>query len=49
MNDFGIEGEQLKWEATPPSHKVDFLDLHPLQLKPDGKISSASFQMPMNL
>ena len=48
INTFGIEGERLEWEATPPSREVDFLDLH-LKLEPAGSISLTSFQKPMNL
>jgi hypothetical protein len=48
MNDFGEQGKRLVWEATKPGKSVDFMDLT-ITLQPDGRITTATYQKPMNL
>jgi hypothetical protein len=48
MNEFGEPGKRLVWEATNPGKSVDFMDLT-ITLQPDGRITTATYQKPMNL
>jgi hypothetical protein len=48
MNSFGEVGRRLKWDATPPGDKVDFMDLT-ITLLPTGDIVTSTYQKPMNL
>jgi hypothetical protein len=48
MNAFGEPGKRLEWEATEAGKSVDFLDLT-ITIQPDGRITTQTYQKPMNL
>jgi hypothetical protein len=49
MDSFGDDGAQLEWESLGLTLYVDFLDVHNIQLNPDGSITTSTYKKPINL